>query len=234
MLLRLGYSTKETSASPSNETSSNPVEHIAGLDHEQRSSRLHKDGEPRNHHDSPPTLMGWTPCLNARHPPTQTNPLLGACIWKETTSSHMSSIQGSTEKHRLEKSSPQKKKISICWKRRKTNRRDKESPKKSQCSPSLEPSYTTQKDMSVSSPILSNDNSVGWLLLVRKVKYSISHNCCSEKHESISSPSAHELNSRVDWALQPWMGSNIEDLLWIQNHRKDNRKALHYLQDVMV
>lgn len=127
-----------------------------------------------------------------------------------------------------------KKKISICWKRRKTNRRDKESPKKSQCSPSLEPSYTTQKDMSVSSPILGNDNSVGWLLLVRKVKYSISHNCCSEKHESISSPSAHELNSRVDWALQPWMGSNIEDLLWIQNHRKDNRKALHYLQDVMV
>lgn len=113
MLLRLGYSTKETSASPSNETSSNPVEHIAGLDHEQRSSRLHKDGEPRNHHDSPPTLMGWTPCLNARHPPTQTNPLLGACIWKETTSSHMSSIQGSTEKHRLEKSSPQKKKKSV-------------------------------------------------------------------------------------------------------------------------
>lgn len=76
-----------------------PTHLVAGPDHEQRSSPPRKDGEPRNHHDSPPISMGRTPCSSARHPPTQTNPLLGARIWHETTWSSTSSIQGSTQKY---------------------------------------------------------------------------------------------------------------------------------------
>lgn len=42
---------------------------------------MNKDGECRNNYDSPLTSIAWTPVPNARHLPTQTNPLLGACIW---------------------------------------------------------------------------------------------------------------------------------------------------------
>lgn len=88
----------QTGKIPSNETSSNPEEQLAELVHKQWSS-LHKDGEPRNHHDMPLTLRSQTPCPNARHLPTQTNPLLRACIWQETTWSPTSLIQGSAQKH---------------------------------------------------------------------------------------------------------------------------------------
>lgn len=42
------------------------MEHMAETDHEQQSSPPFKDGEPRKHHDSPPTLMGWAHCPNAK------------------------------------------------------------------------------------------------------------------------------------------------------------------------
>lgn len=59
----------------SHETSSNPVQHVAGPDHNQRSSPPRKGEVPRNDEVSPPTSMGQTPYPNARHSPTQTNPL---------------------------------------------------------------------------------------------------------------------------------------------------------------
>lgn len=48
--------------------------------------------------------------------------------------------------------------------------------------------------------------------------HSLSYKYPYKKYESISSPFSCELNSREDWALQPWLKTCQGDgQLWIQN-----------------
>lgn len=71
---------------------------MGGPDNGRRRSPLFKDGEPKNRHDLQLTTMGWTPCPNARHLPTQINSLLGANILQVTTQHPTLSIQGLAKK----------------------------------------------------------------------------------------------------------------------------------------
>lgn len=64
---------------------------------------------PRNHYGPPPTSMDRAPCTNARHPSTQTNPLLGVRIRQEVTWRPTLSIQGSAQKYLVEDGSGRRK-----------------------------------------------------------------------------------------------------------------------------